>query len=294
MSCTYNHNDSTKKFCPECGTKMTVDLATRLNELLKEVITENKYKEFNPKDNSHMKQLLVKMMDNEISIKNKDNFVIFNNEFFTSETFHIKYPFFTQGRSDYETVDNMFFIPVNFEQKQKDWKRGISSDIPYYVKNMLNNIMDTFDKKLFVEDTTIVITALKSYCDKITKHRGKYTDMDYLEYFLQAINFKIDDDNLYLCHQNYQGNTLHRIDKISLGDINENKLRFVIFFEDKKPALRFTNGKIIRCDMKGYWNDSSSTDCVKKEDIKKWLENRPSTFKRDSDIETEFLKTVSD
>lgn len=293
MSCTNNHNDSTKKFCPECGTKMTVDLITRLNELLNEVITENKYKEFNPKDNAHMKQLLVKMMSNNILIKNQDNFVIFNNEFFTLETFTIKYPFFTQDRSNYEAVD-MFYIPINFEQKQKDWKRCIPNDVPSNIKNMLNNIMDTFDKKLFVEDNDKVITALKSYCDKNTKQRGKYTDMDYLKYFLQNIKFKIDDDSLYLCHENYRDDTFSRVDKISLIAVNENKLRFVIFDEDRKPALRFTNDKIIKCDMRGYWNESSSTDSVKKEDIKKWFEDRPSTFKRDLDIETEFLNTVSD
>lgn len=293
MSCTYNHNDSTKKFCPECGTKMTVDLTTRLNELLKEVITENKYTEFNPKDNSHMKQLLVKMMDNEISIKGKGNFVIFNNEITMTHDFSAKYPFFSKGASDYETVDNMFFIPINFEQKQKDWKRCIPSDVPYHVKYMLNNIMDTFDRKLYVEDNDKVITALKSYCDKNTKQRGKYTDIDYLEYFLQNINLKIDDNNFYLNHQS-NCNSEDRFVKISLIEVNENNLRFVICDEDDKPALRFTKNKVIRCNMKGYWNDSSSTDSVKKEDIKKWFEDRPSTFKRDSDIETEFLKTVSD
>lgn len=293
MSCTYNHNDSTKKFCPECGTKMTVDLTTRLNELLKEVITENKYNEFNPKNNAHMKQLLVKMMDNEISIKGKDNFVIFNNEIFTLLSFVNKYPFLTIGNNSYEVVDKLFFIPINFEQKQKEWKRCIPNDASFTVKNMLHNIMDTFDTQLFVEDKNIVITTLQSYCDKITSQRGKYTTIDYIRYFLQDINFKINSNSFCLNHQN-DNNYEKNFESIDLNYIYENKLEFVVCKIDNLIALRITKTHIIRKNRKGFWLVENTHTSAKKEEIKTWFEDCPFTFKRNLDIETEFLKTVSD
>lgn len=288
MSCTNSHNDSTMKFCPDCGIKMTVDLAAKLTELLKEVNTECKLTLFNPKNDDCMKQLLIKIVKNNLQIEN--NIIIHENEVIQMKQFILKYPFFTENIDDYETVD-LFLIPHDFDNKYKNWLRMIPKDANIRQSTLLNKLIDKIDEIfLYKEDKELITQTLTNYLNKkklISK--CKYDIEDFIKYILQQY-VKNNRDIVIPHHSGSRDTYKYNINKIIKG----NHFKFCYYTPLNEIVICITDEHIIR--MNGFWMANYLSDRlpISKEKIKEWFNERPLTWVRNTEIEDAYLATLQD